>query len=74
MLVLTYKNTDQKSLRNGVLFVLAWVTCVVCFCGQRACMGGVGGMLVVGCVLACVACLRRCHAFIFVIIFTEILP
>ena len=40
----------QKSLRNDVLFVLAWVAWVACLRGWRASMGDVGG------VLAWVAC------------------
>ena len=32
-------------LRNGVLFVLAWVTWVACLRGWRASMGDVGGVL-----------------------------
>ena len=41
------------SLRNGVLFVLAWVTC---YRWWRASVGGEGG------VLAWVACLREWRA------------
>ena len=55
----TYPN--EKSLKNGVLFVLVWVAWVACLRGWRASVGGVlawwgasvGG---VGDVLAWVAC------------------
>ena len=33
--------SEKKSLRNGVLFVLAWVAWVVCLCGWPASVGGV---------------------------------
>ena len=42
------------SLRNGVLFVLAWVAWVACLCGWRASVGGV---------LAWVACYCGCRGW-----------
>ena len=35
----------QKSLRNGLLFVQAWVVGMVCLRGSRACVGDVDGVL-----------------------------
>ena len=45
-MVLWYLYCDQVSLRNGVLFVLAWVACVACLCEWHASVGGVGDVLV----------------------------
>ena len=39
------KMLPGTSLRNGVLFVLAWVARVACLRGWRASMGGVGRVL-----------------------------
>ena len=39
------KMLPGTSLRNGVLFVLAWVARVACLRGWRASVGGVGGVL-----------------------------
>ena len=36
---------DSRSLRNGVLFVLAWVAWVAWLCGFRTSVGGVRGVL-----------------------------
>ena len=47
------------SLRNGVLFVLAWVVWVACLRGWRAGVGDVGGVLAW---VAWVACLRAWRA------------
>ena len=38
-------NGYNTSLRNSVLFVLAWVAWVACLRGWRASVGGVGGVL-----------------------------
>ena len=48
------KVSCSASLRNGVLFVLAWVAWVACLCGWRASVGGV---------LAWVACMRGCRGW-----------
>ena len=40
------KMLPGTSLRNGVLFVLAWVARVACLRGWRASVGGVGKVLV----------------------------
>ena len=47
MLLDQRKSIDQffLSLRNGVLFVLAWVAWVVCLRGWSASVGDVGGVL-----------------------------
>ena len=45
-MVLWYLYCDQVSLRNGVLFVLAWVAWVACLCEWHASMGDVGDVLV----------------------------
>ena len=57
MLLDQRKSIDQffLSLRNGVLFVLAWVAWVVCLRGWRASVGDVGGVLTW---VAWVTCLR----------------
>ena len=39
------KMVPGTSLRNGVLFVLAWVARVACLRGWRASVGGVGRVL-----------------------------
>ena len=39
------KMLPGTSLRNGVLFLLAWVARVACLRGWRASVGGVGGVL-----------------------------
>ena len=39
------KMLPGTSLRNGVLFVLAWVARVACLRGWRASVGGVGRVL-----------------------------
>ena len=44
------------SLRNGVLFVLAWVACLRGWCAS---VGDVGGVLAW---MVCVACLHAWHA------------
>ena len=51
--VVEINTAPQQSLRNGVLFVLAWVAWVACQRGQHASVGSMGG---VGGVLAWVAC------------------
>ena len=50
-----YCRYSLPSLRNGVLFALAWVAWVACLRGWRASMGGVDGVLAW---VAWVACLR----------------
>ena len=58
----TYKRLDKyflKSLRNGVLFVLAWMTWVVCWRGWHARVSSVGGVCGV---FVWVLRLRRWHA------------